>query len=320
MHLIIKFTIIIGGLLLVGCAQPNKIQSISRSSSNYSSYQSTSVKKNEVQDPDVAKEYDGTEGSALESCAKQAADSLDDGKSDAVSISKAIPSKCGKEINDFTKGVRNALKAKDVDLMTRIQAETNLVNGFNDGQAFVRVVLERRSARSCNSHRSKNIVCNAENISKDTSISHTQANISSASIPSQVTIHQSAENSIKLNQIGGVYEVPVLINEVLKINVILDSGAADISIAPDVALTLIRTGTVEKRDWLSGKIYTFADGTQAKSARFTLKSIALGNKTFTNVECSISANVNAPMLLGQSVLRLLGRYTIDYQKGVLQFE
>ena len=134
------------------------------------------------------------------------------------------------------------------------------------------------------------------------------------------TNNQLFQNEIKLTQIGGVYEVPVLINDVLKISVILDSGAADVSIAPDVALTLIRTGTVEKSDWLPGQIYTFGDGSKAESARFNLKSISIGNKSFKKIACSISNNVNAPMLLGQSVLKRLGRFTIDYNKGVIQFE
>jgi aspartyl protease family protein len=134
------------------------------------------------------------------------------------------------------------------------------------------------------------------------------------------TTNQIFQNEIKLTQNGGVYEVPISINDVLKISVILDSGAADVSIAPDVALTLIRTGTIEKSDWLPGQIYTFGDGSKAESARFNLKSISIGNKTFNKIACSISNNVNAPMLLGQSVLKRLGRYTIDYNKGVIQFE
>lgn len=131
---------------------------------------------------------------------------------------------------------------------------------------------------------------------------------------------QEIENEIKLISVGGVYEIPVILNDVLKINVILDSGAADVSIAPDVVLTLIRTGTVKKYDWLPGQVYLFADGSKARSKRFNLRSITIGNKTFKNVTCSIAETIEAPMLLGQSVLRKLGRYTIDYKKGVIQFE
>jgi predicted aspartyl protease len=127
-------------------------------------------------------------------------------------------------------------------------------------------------------------------------------------------------NEVKLVSVGGVYEVPVSLNDVLKINIILDSGAADVSIAPDVALTLLRAKTIEKTDWLSGEVYQFADGSTAKSERFNLKSLIIGNREFKNIPCSIAKSFDAPMLLGQSLLRRLGKYTIDYQKGVIQFE
>ncbi|MEQ1530346.1 MAG: retropepsin-like aspartic protease [Methylococcales bacterium] len=127
-------------------------------------------------------------------------------------------------------------------------------------------------------------------------------------------------NEVNLVSVGGVYEVPVSLNDVLKINIILDSGAADVSIAPDVALTLLRAKTIEKTDWLSGEVYQFADGSTAKSERFNLKSLKIGNREFKNIPCSIAKSFDAPMLLGQSLLRRLGKYTIDYQKGVIQFE
>lgn len=130
----------------------------------------------------------------------------------------------------------------------------------------------------------------------------------------------NAANEVKIALSGGVYEVPVYINDVLKINFILDSGAADVSIAPDVALTLLRTGTIEAKDWLPGKVYQFADGSTAKSQRFFLKSISIGNRTFRRVPCSIAGSIKAPMLLGQSVLHKLGKYTIDYKRGIFQFD
>lgn len=110
-----------------------------------------------------------------------------------------------------------------------------------------------------------------------------------------------------------------MLNGVLKINVILDSGAADVSIAPDVALTLIRTKTIKDSDWLPGGTYQFADGSTAKSMRFSLKSIQIGNKILENVECSIANSFSSPMLLGQSALKKLGKYTVDYEKGTLNF-
>ena len=132
--------------------------------------------------------------------------------------------------------------------------------------------------------------------------------------------YSTSKTEVKLKKSGGVYEVPVELNGVLKIDFIFDSGASDVSISPDVALTLIKTGTIKENDWLPGAYYTFADGTTAKSMRFKLKSVKIGDKVVYDVTCSISNSLDAPMLLGQSVLSKFGSYTFDYKNGKLILE
>ena len=124
-------------------------------------------------------------------------------------------------------------------------------------------------------------------------------------------------SEVPLIESGGVYEVPVLVNGVLKINFIIDSGASDVAISPDVALTLVRTGTITDADWLPGANYRFADGSIAKSERFKLRTLRIGNRTLKSVSCSIGNSIHAPMLLGQSALKKLGGYRVDYRNGIL---
>ena len=116
-------------------------------------------------------------------------------------------------------------------------------------------------------------------------------------------------NMIKMS--GGTYQIPVVINNVLKINFIFDSGASDVSISPDVALTLIKTGTVTSSDFVGTQKYVFADGTTADSKVFIIKDLKIGNKTVYNIRASISSSIDAPMLLGQSVLQKFGKFSID---------
>lgn len=139
-------------------------------------------------------------------------------------------------------------------------------------------------------------------------------------IPTSIDSNANASTKkvIPLNKIGGVYEVAVTLNNVLTIGFIVDSGASDVSISPDVALTLIKTKTIGDKDWLPGVYYRFADGSTAKSARFKLRAVKIGERELRNVTCSISNSVAAPMLLGQSALEKLGRYSIDYEKMVIQ--
>jgi Aspartyl protease len=76
---------------------------------------------------------------------------------------------------------------------------------------------------------------------------------------------------------SNLFEIVTEINNVLKISFILDSGASEISLTPDFALTLIRTGTISAEDWLEGANYKFADGSVAKSKRFRIKTLKIGD-------------------------------------------
>jgi aspartyl protease family protein len=128
----------------------------------------------------------------------------------------------------------------------------------------------------------------------------------------------SPSNTIKIVKTeSGLIEVPVVLNDVLRINFIFDSGASEVSISPDVALTLIRAGTITESDFLQDQVYTFADGSKAKSKRFLLKKLMVGNQTLTNIEASISKSIDAPMLIGQNVMNKLGSVTIDYDNQLL---
>jgi predicted aspartyl protease len=131
----------------------------------------------------------------------------------------------------------------------------------------------------------------------------------------------SCNNPIKLyKSSSNLFEMPTEINDVLKISFIIDSGASEISITPDVALTLIRTGTIRESDWLEGATYKFADGSVAKSKRFNIRSLKIGDNTLYNVSASISNSLEAPMLLGQNALSKLGKISIDYNYGILCVE
>lgn len=128
------------------------------------------------------------------------------------------------------------------------------------------------------------------------------------------------KNSIPMIKKAGVYEIPVTINGVLKLNFIFDAGASDVSISSDVALTLIKTGTIKDEDFIGIESYKLADGSTVKSKVFVLREIQLGNKKINNVRASITKSVTAPLLLGQSVLNRFGKVTIDYNNGLIIFE
>ena len=141
----------------------------------------------------------------------------------------------------------------------------------------------------------------------------------------ETTVNPLIERSDEFNEVimtksGGVYMIPASINEVLNIKFIIDSGASDVSISPDIALTLLKTETIGKNDFLPGQSYKLADGSIAQSNRFKLRSLKVGNKVLKNIPCSISNSIDAPLLLGQSALEQLGTFTFDYDAGTVRFK
>jgi predicted aspartyl protease len=109
---------------------------------------------------------------------------------------------------------------------------------------------------------------------------------------------------------GDVYHVPVLVNDAIKLNFIVDSGASDVTIPADVVLTLIRTGTIEEADFIGTQKYVLADGSTVSSGTFKIRSLKVGDQTITNVRASI-ADVNGSLLLGQSFLNKFKSWSQD---------
>lgn len=113
---------------------------------------------------------------------------------------------------------------------------------------------------------------------------------------------QTASNNVEgipLSVEGGTFVIPVLINGQITLNFTIDSGAADVSIPADVVSTLIRTGTIQKSDFIGQKTYRLADGSTVPSAIFVIRSLKVGNHVLENVTGSI-ASAEADLLLGQS--------------------
>jgi predicted aspartyl protease len=127
---------------------------------------------------------------------------------------------------------------------------------------------------------------------------------------------KSTPSMIAMENVGGVYQVPIRINDTITLDTIVDSGATDVGIPADVVLTLIRSKTISSEDFIGTQTYMLADGSEVPSHRFTIKSMKVGNKTLENVVASI-VSVNAQILLGQSFLSRFSSWSIDNKKHTL---
>jgi hypothetical protein len=127
---------------------------------------------------------------------------------------------------------------------------------------------------------------------------------------------QAIAIEIPLQKQGGVYSLPVRINGVITLKFILDSGASEVTIPADVAMTLIRAGTITDNDFLPGKSYKLADGSELKSARLILREMEFGGIKISNIPCSVTPPAG-DLLLGQSLLEKLHSWKLDNNRHVL---
>jgi clan AA aspartic protease (TIGR02281 family) len=122
--------------------------------------------------------------------------------------------------------------------------------------------------------------------------------------------------SIIMKKEGGTYVVPVTINDAIKLDFVVDSGASDVSIPADVVLTLFRTGTISDADFLGSRNYQLADGSTLPSPVFRIRSLRVGDTVVRNVTASV-APMQGSLLLGQSFLERFAAWSVDNNKHAL---
>jgi clan AA aspartic protease (TIGR02281 family) len=118
------------------------------------------------------------------------------------------------------------------------------------------------------------------------------------------------ETRIPLVKMSGGLIAPVVINNFLKLNFIVDSGASDVSIPADVFSSLVRANTVTQADITGTRNYKNADGEVFRSKTFIIRSLKIGNIEAPRVQAKVSPS-NAPPLLGQSFLKRFKSWSID---------
>jgi len=129
---------------------------------------------------------------------------------------------------------------------------------------------------------------------------------------------KSQAESVPLILEKGTYLVPVIINEKISLNFLVDSGASDVVIPADVFSTLIRTGTILKSDFVDVQAYQLADGTERTTKRFRIRSLRVGDIELRDVIASVSPP-EGNLLLGQSFLSHMKTWAIDNEHRLLVF-
>ena len=122
---------------------------------------------------------------------------------------------------------------------------------------------------------------------------------------------------IPFTTVNGVTKVDCSING-LALNFIFDTGASIVTISQTEANFMFKNGYLSQRDIVGSQTYRTADGSVSVGTTVVLNHINFGGLELTGVRASVVGNQKAPLLLGQSVLKRLGKIEIDNERRVLK--
>lgn len=118
---------------------------------------------------------------------------------------------------------------------------------------------------------------------------------------------------------GNTITIPVNING-LGLDMIFDTGASTTCITLAEAQYMYQKGTFTKDDIIDLQQFQTADGNISVGLRIVLKDVSIGNKiNLHNIETVVVKNLQAPLLLGQSVMKNFRKISVDRESKELEF-
>lgn len=105
--------------------------------------------------------------------------------------------------------------------------------------------------------------------------------------------------------------MPCVVNG-LALNMIFDTGAADVSLSQVEAQFMLKNGYLSHSDFGGKEEYLNADGLIYEGTALNLREIVIAGLVLKNVKASVTSSIKAPLLLGQSAISRFDRFTVDY--------
>lgn len=125
-----------------------------------------------------------------------------------------------------------------------------------------------------------------------------------------------SQRVIQMTNNNGIFQIPCAVNGI-PMKFIFDTGASDVSISSTEALFLIKQGLLTNDDLLEKVEYQIANGDLITGTKINIKEIDIDGIKLRNVRATIIENQTAPLLLGQSAIEKIGKYTIENGKLIL---
>lgn len=132
-----------------------------------------------------------------------------------------------------------------------------------------------------------------------------------------ISIPISAQEIIQMKkETSGIYTIPCEVNG-LKLRFIFDTGASTVSISLTEASFMLKNGYLNDADIKGTANVQTANGKIDENYLVNLKELKIGSVILKNVQAVVSSSLDAPLLLGQSVLDQLGHWSFNHSTLVL---
>lgn len=125
-----------------------------------------------------------------------------------------------------------------------------------------------------------------------------------------------AQTVIEMEEYGGVYRIPCKVNGA-KMKLIFDTGAESVCLSLSMADYLYDNDFITDDDIIGYGSTAVADGSIVDHIKIILKDIEIQDIHLRNVEAVVIDGQNAPLLLGQSAIKKLGKYSISGNQLIL---
>lgn len=104
------------------------------------------------------------------------------------------------------------------------------------------------------------------------------------------------------------------------IRFLLDTGCSDMQITSAEYYYLKHMGLACDSDLVDSVKCSYANGVEATCPTLRIKTLKIGDVEVNDMTCVIQEDVNAPLLLGQSILNKVGNVFIDFKDKTVKIK
>lgn len=125
-----------------------------------------------------------------------------------------------------------------------------------------------------------------------------------------------SQTIIQMEEYGGIFRIPCKVNGA-KMKLVFDTGADKVCLSLSMADYLLDNDYISTEDIVGSGSTTVADGSIVDHIKINIRDIEIQGIHINNVEAIVIDGQNAPLLLGQSAIKKLGKYSISGNKLIV---